>query len=594
MNKILVISLLLLSLSLTAAPIGEKRAREIATNFFSSTSATRSGSAPTIELEWAGFGMGQAIPYNNATRTRSADKASDDALMYIYNRTDSEGFVIVAGDDCAKRDIIAFSHDNTFNTEDMTEGAQAILQAWCEDIAASRKSKSSEGRTTFSVTRNTKELLYTTAKWAQGNPYNKQCPMLNDGRAITGCVATAAAIIFYYHRYPDKGIGETEEYSYTKDGSKITIPNHTLGRTFDYDQMLPTYKYVKYTDEQADAISTLMVDIGTAIHINYGVESTSGNITRMAQQMIEHFGYSKNMQYLRRASYEDDEWFDMLRKNLDTYGPTYHRGENSSGGGHAYVLDGYKANDYFHINYGWNGSSNGYYLLPNISYCYDQRAIFNMAPDRDGTTKYKHVLTMDTKTISGVKYTGIHTNATQYKKGDSFQCFIYPVNSGLSSFKGKVCIAHCDKDGNIKKILCLYNLLETSLSTSGYKPTLILKNEVEDGDRLRVMYQGEGETEWVWARRLSEVDTDEVLMCTSAEDLAKSLKIEYDKATKSLSFGSDYATQCSITDSTDAVVVSGKTSATQSTAISLVNLSSGEYNISFAASGTPYTIKLKL
>lgn len=594
MKKILTISLLLLSLTLTAAPIGEKRAREIAANFFSLTSATRNGSAPALKLEWAGFGMEQSAPYSNPTRTQNAEEASNEALMYIYNRTDADGFVIIAGDDCAKRDIIAFSHENTFNTDDMAEGAQAILQAWCEDIAASRKSNSNAGRTTFSATRNTKELLYTTAKWAQGSPYNNQCPMLNDGRAITGCVATAAAIIFYYHRYPDKGVGETEEYSYTSEGSKITIPNHTLGRTFDYDQMLPTYKNVKYTDAQADAISTLMVDIGTAIHISYGVESTSGNITRMAQQMIEHFGYSKNMQYLRRASYEDSEWFDMLRKNLDTYGPTYHRGENSSGGGHAYVLDGYKANDYFHINYGWNGSSNGYYLLPNISYCYDQRAIFNMAPDRDGTTKYKHVLTLNTKTISGVKYTGIHTNATRYEKGDAFQCFIYPVNSGLSSFRGRVCIAHCDKEGKIKKTLCLYNLLEASLSTSGYKPTLILKNEVENGDRLRVMYQGEGETEWIWARRLSDSVIDEVIMSATIEEVAKNTSFEYDRVKKSLTFSSILAIQCSVIDSAGNVVASGESAGSSSNSLNLSTLPSGEYTLSFASGGEPYQLNLKL
>jgi hypothetical protein len=32
--------------------------------------------------------------------------------------------------------------------------------------------------------------------------------------------------------------------------------------------------------------------------------------------------------------------------------------------GHNVVVDGYNTNDYFHLNFGWGGSSNGWYLLP--------------------------------------------------------------------------------------------------------------------------------------------------------------------------------------------------------------------------------------
>lgn len=134
-RALLVISLSLFTLSLMAAPIGEKRAREIATSFFASSTATQSTATLTLDLAWAGYDMEQ-----NLQSTSPQAEIQDDALIYIYNRTDTKGFVIVAGDDCVERSIIAFSHENSFDTKDMAEGAKAMLQAWCEDIAKARKS----------------------------------------------------------------------------------------------------------------------------------------------------------------------------------------------------------------------------------------------------------------------------------------------------------------------------------------------------------------------------------------------------------------------------------------------------------------------
>ena len=33
--------------------------------------------------------------------------------------------------------------------------------------------------------------------------------------------------------------------------------------------------------------------------------------------------------------------------------------------GHNVVVDGYNTDDYFHLNFGWGGQSNGWYLLPD-------------------------------------------------------------------------------------------------------------------------------------------------------------------------------------------------------------------------------------
>lgn len=129
MKKILsIISLLLVSTTLWAEPIGEQRAREIAVEFFSqhTTRATLSN----IVLEWAGDTIGESSASGNALNT---------SLMYIYNRGNDDGYVIIAGDTNVDP-IIAYSLDSTIDTNNMAEATAAILDAWCRQIESARKS----------------------------------------------------------------------------------------------------------------------------------------------------------------------------------------------------------------------------------------------------------------------------------------------------------------------------------------------------------------------------------------------------------------------------------------------------------------------
>lgn len=594
-RALLVISLSLFTLSLMAAPIGEKRAREIATNFFASSTATRSAATLALDLAWAGYDMEQNLQ-GATTRTSQQTEEQDDALLYIYNRTDAKGFVIVAGDDSVERSIIAFSHENSFDIENMAEGARAMLQAWCDDIAEVRKSNN-KATTRAEVVLGGGNVVreYATAKWGQSTPFNNECPLINGQRAKTGCVATAAAIICHYLKWPEKGEDETGQYSYTRAGIRVTVPNNVLGRTYDYDNMLMTYKNVSYTNEQAAAVSALMWDIGAATHLGYGVESTGGNVTNLAKALIKYFSFSKELQFLPGWSYTDSEWYSMLKENLDKYGPTYYCGRNSNDGGHIFLLDGYTDTNYFRINYGWNGSSNGYYYLPTIGYRFKQQAIFKMIPDKDGTSKYRYCLMLESSTINNVEYQGLNSYATKYEIDTPFKVAVKVFNRSLTDFEGHFCIAHCDNSGKIKEVLHTFDLTTESLVTSAaYTQSVILKSSIEEGDCLICFYKGINESDWSRMRHYTENAIDYVPICVAANDVAKNTTIEYDKSTRVLTFSSPYATQCSVTDSTGNVVVSSEAMADGTGTLKLNALMAGEYNLSFASSGKPYTIKFKL
>ncbi|MBO7331915.1 MAG: Spi family protease inhibitor [Alistipes sp.] len=169
MKKLLFIPLLFITVSLSAFPIGEKKAREIATQFFAQT-VTR-GAAVNLELEWAGVDI-------NAAMTRGAVGDVDEALMYIYNRADSKGFVIVSGDN-STRPIIAYSNEGDFEVGDMPDAARWMLSCWCDQIEASRAANIPplNGGVIFDDEDDeVDELLYETAKWNQGEPYNRLSP----------------------------------------------------------------------------------------------------------------------------------------------------------------------------------------------------------------------------------------------------------------------------------------------------------------------------------------------------------------------------------------------------------------------------------
>ena len=604
---LLTLSLLTFSLSAIAAPIGEKRAREIATSFFASgaTIDSRSSSSPTLKLEWAGNDINKAMLQGDQTRSlhseEEAIEANSNALMYIYNRTDTDGFVIVAGDDNARREIIAYSFDNSFDTKNIADGAKAMLAEWCMQIEETRNNKSIKTATRAQTRVGNTVVKYETAKWGQDAPYNLESPIVNGNeRCITGCVATAMSIACYYQKWPEKGVGTAPSYTFTKEanGGELTIPENVLGRTYEYDKMLPTYKKGSYTEEQGKAVAALMYDMGQAVQMKFGADSSGATSGKIDNALVNFFGFSKQTLYVKQMGHSVEEWTDMLQKNLTNYGPTIFRGSNSSGGGHCFILDGYSDDGYFSINYGWNGSSNGFYLLPNISYRYGNAAIMNMEPDRDGTSTYRNYLELRYASFassSGRIYHGLSTNATKYVKGKSFGCFVGIINNGVAEFKGQVAVIHCDKNGMGKDTIWVANrTLASGKTTHNYNSNRSLSKDIEEGDCLRVYYKGNTDTEWTLARRNSEQAYDLVPICCTPEDVAKNTTIEYDKTTKILSFSSPYATQCSVTNSLGKVVASKEIVAFDTGTLDLSSLNENVYNLSFAASGRPYTIKLQL
>ena len=116
----------------------------------------------------------------------------------------------------------------------------------------------------------------------------------------------------------------------------------------------------------------------------------------MARALRDHFRYDKGVSYKSRPNYTQATWEQLLRNELIADRPIVYSG-TGSGGGHAFVCDGYDANGLFHINWGWGGMSDGYfnlnYLVPSElgigggGFSIRQGAVIGIIPDRTGTSQ---------------------------------------------------------------------------------------------------------------------------------------------------------------------------------------------------------------
>ena len=99
--------------------------------------------------------------------------------------------------------------------------------------------------------------------------------------------------------------------------------------------------------------------------MQYHPEGSGAYPNDVVAAFSKYFGYSKGIQLVYASNYSPEEWENVVRENIRNYGPTYFSASNNSGG-HAFVVDGFDSDNYFHFNFGWGGLGNGYFLIPSI------------------------------------------------------------------------------------------------------------------------------------------------------------------------------------------------------------------------------------
>lgn len=314
----------------------------------------------------------------NPFRAPRLDSNDDNSYYYAFNAEDG-GFVIISGDD-RTQPVLGYSTSGAFDIYNMPENMRNFLQGYEDEIRlldekgiTSSTIKKAPSSTVTDVAKRPILPLITT-KWGQGSPYNDACPKFyysdgSTGQSVTGCVATAVAQVMYYHKWPMATTAEIPSVtnSYTQDagGKKsVTVPAIVAGTPIDWDKMLPSYSGTS-TTTQRNAVAQLMLMVGQSVNMSWGASSGSSNYTA-ARSLVNYFGYDSDITSIDRADYKYDKFCSIIYNELAEGRPVLLGGQ-STGGGHSFVADGHDGDEYFHINWGWTGYSDGYFLMSSLN-----------------------------------------------------------------------------------------------------------------------------------------------------------------------------------------------------------------------------------
>lgn len=383
-------------------------------------------------------------------------KSGDETYFYVFNNGQN-GYVIVSGDEVAQ-DILGYSDNGTFDYAKLPENMKWFLSCYENQISYGIKIVK-EGKLTASEISRAKSAprkapkaaidYLVQTKWDQGAPFNCMQPwniekgiITDDGYALaTGCVATAGAQIMKFHEWPDTGVGShTDIYKF--DG--MTFSANFGETTYQWDKMNNEYGICEYNGDEADlAVGTLMYHVGVAADMQYGqlMFGGSGASTRkLAEALVTYFKYSKGITYHERAYYSDEQWEDMVYDELAAGRPVLYGGQQESGSAHAFVCDGYE-NGLYHINWGWSGIYDDYFLLTPVAgsgtalcpegsgsgggeagegYYMSQHIGIGITPDRNGTSQpAKSAFTLGITLITSSTTPGGNISIDGYYCGNS-------------------------------------------------------------------------------------------------------------------------------------------------------------------------------
>ena len=288
-------------------------------------------------------------------------QVDNEPAVYVFNGED--GFVLVSAEDDA-RAILGYSDHGRFDATDMPENMQFWLQMYADELA-SKPTSSLKGRVQRRIAAHAHATYPTISpilgevEWGQDEPYNNLCPIVGGERSVTGCVATAISQIMYAHKYPTKGTGSK---TYTTESHGLQLNVNFGATTYDWGNMLPYYKN-NYNSTQANAVATLMYHVGVAADMDYDPDGSGAISSAALAAITEYFGYNKSIHVLPKDFMKEETVLQTVASDLQEGRPVYISGSTVNQEGHAFVCDGMQSDGYLHINWGWNGSGNGYFAL---------------------------------------------------------------------------------------------------------------------------------------------------------------------------------------------------------------------------------------
>ena len=404
-------------------------------------------------------------------RGESVSPAEYEAF-YIFNAEEKKGFVIVSGDDRTEP-ILGYSDRGNLNIDSIPDNVKWLLGYYEKALTAiaADKSYTCPAKTRGEEKAAVEPMLYTL--WSQGEPFNVKCPLIDDDRCVTGCVATAMAQVINYHQWPKGATAKVPAYTTTT--ANIAMPE-LEPTTFGWEGHLTTKD-----------LANLLLYCGQSVQMDYGPDGSGAFPGLVSDALRNVFGYDEIVRYVARDEYTDEEWDNVIYGELVAKRPVIYSGFDPTGqDGHSFVLDGYESKRY-HINWGWGGRrADGYFLLTglclgNSNFNYYQNAVIGIQPP-DGTsqsgTSYPKAKTT-TPIHLGTKYLWRQSDG----KFPAIGLCYYVMSNTKKEETLQIGFGLYNKDGLIK----VYEQEEKTLTTEPLEAyphyaNIIISEDLPDGD----------------------------------------------------------------------------------------------------------------
>ena len=462
----------------TAKEIKPEKAKLVAQNMYQQVSKNKG----SVNFE---------LVYTSKSKDISSSNKSgvtEIPLFYVFNAGNENGFVIVSGDDNTIP-VLGYSTKGSFDNSNLPRNFQKWLENYknqikyivANNIKATEEIKTEWKKLESGQSLNTNKdvtavnpLLSVT--WSQSPYVNDLCPFdVNAGSAngyhvVSGCPATAMAQIMKYWEYPSNGTG-FHSYNHSTYG---TLSANFASTTYDWASMPNS------VNSANNAVATLMYHCGVAVEMMYGPNSSgayvieadpnNSNYPACSEYAYKtYFGYdASSIQGLFGLNYTDNAWIQLLKNDLDAGRPIQYAGFGA--GGHTFVCDGYDNNDYFHMNWGWGGVQDGFWLIDALNpgsggtgsgagtYNNGQQAVFGIQPP-SGSITYDIAL-----------YEDVVADQNPVWFGSSFTIHTDVANFGTNTFDGDWTAVLFDENYNFVdyiETLSGYTLSDGSHYTSG-------------------------------------------------------------------------------------------------------------------------------
>lgn len=333
----------------------------------------KKSTAMSVAKNWLTQGSNQRTTGNQKTVKSCTPVTYKGMVVYYVVAYNEGGFVIVSADDKAKP-VLGYSENNPLDNSSQNPVIQRWLKNYQIYVYDLVKTQQKVRRTSYKaawsrLTRNASKRIKTKVEpmmadilYSQGRGWNAQCPEDEKGpagRALVGCVATAMGQVMRYWEHPRQGQG-SRTYNLSPYGDLSANFGNTV------------YDWAAMSKSSADKHNAqLLYHCGVSVRMSYSGESSGAYSQDVVTALKNYFRYDRGINMIYKSRYSDEDWGEKMKTELSAGRPVLYsaRSSKTTNAGHLFALDGYEVTNegnYFHINWGWAGRSNGYFYLTEM------------------------------------------------------------------------------------------------------------------------------------------------------------------------------------------------------------------------------------